>query len=202
MIPALTRTGTKVTDVFETVRPHMEFTVNNILSHINTVFVLRTRSQQQTSQAMNPNESSETSVTEAPSILSTDGSVTPTSISSFMTASSVTSEHSNDNRLRLKGQMVHIPANDLVLFLCSPSVLNLDDLNRKGLYLSDIPLHDATRDLVLLSEQFEAEYNLTKNLEILTDRLQHTYRELEEEKQKTDRLLYSVLPPSVANELR
>jgi len=65
---------------------------------------------------------------------------------------------------------------------------------RRGLYISDIPLHDATRDLVLLSEQFEAEYKLTRNLEILTDKLQSTYRELDGEKQKTDRyLLYIVL---------
>lgn len=55
---------------------------------------------------------------------------------------------------------------------------------------------------MLLSEQFEAEYKLTRNLEILTDKLQQTYRELESEKQKTDQLLYSVLPKSVANELR
>lgn len=74
--------------------------------------------------------------------------------------------------------------------------------NRKGLCISNVPLHDATRDLVLLSEQFEAEYKLTRNLEILTDRLQQTYRELESEKKKTDQLLYSVLPISVANELR
>lgn len=105
--------------------------------------------------------------------------------------------------------------------------------NRKGLYISDVPIHDATRDLVLLSEKFEAEYKLTRNLEILTDKLQQTYRELESEKQKTDRwvrfvcffkfkiscnnndnfsfkrnnyfdfrLLYSVLPITVANELR
>lgn len=58
---------------------------------------------------------------------------------------------------------------------------------RKGLYISDVPIHDATRDLVLLSEKFEAEYKLTRNLEILTDKLQQTYRELESEKQKTDR---------------
>lgn len=83
--------------------------------------------------------------------------------------------------------MIYVPETDLVLFLCSPSVLNLDDLNRRGLYLSDIPLHDSTRDLILLSEQFEAEYKLTKNLEILTDKLQQTYRELEDEKKKTDR---------------
>ena len=55
---------------------------------------------------------------------------------------------------------------------------------------------------MLLSEKFEAEYKLTKNLEILTDKLQQTFRDLEREKQKTDRLLYSVLPKSVANELR
>ncbi|OXU25138.1 hypothetical protein TSAR_004916, partial [Trichomalopsis sarcophagae] len=72
----------------------------------------------------------------------------------------------------------------------------------RGLYLSDVPLHDATRDLVLMSEQFEADYKLTRNLELLTDKLQQTYRELDGEKQKTDRLLYSVLPISVANELR
>ena len=37
--------------------------------------------------------------------------------------------------MRLKGQMIYVPETDLVLFLCSPSVLNLDDLNRRGLYL-------------------------------------------------------------------
>lgn len=46
------------------------------------------------------------------------------------------------------------------------------------------------------------EYELAKDLEILTDKLQYTYRLLEDEKSKTDQLLYSVLPPSVANELR
>ena len=95
--------------------------------------------------------------------------------------------------MRLKGQMIYVPETDLVLFLCSPSVLNLDDLNRRGLYLSDIPLHDSTRDLILLSEQFEAEYKLTKNLEILTDKLQQTYRELEDEKRKTDRLVLIIV---------
>lgn len=82
--------------------------------------------------------------------------------------------------------MIYLPESDLVLFVCSPSVLSLDDLYRLGLYLSDLPLHDATRDLVLLNEQFEVEYALTANLEILTDKLQSTYRELESEKHKTD----------------
>ncbi|GAB5570425.1 guanylate cyclase soluble subunit beta-1 isoform X2 [Prionailurus iriomotensis] len=91
--------------------------------------------------------------------------------------------------LRLKGQMIYLPEADSILFLCSPSVMNLDDLTRRGLYLSDIPLHDATRDLVLLGEQFREEYKLTQELEILTDRLQLTLRALEDEKKKTDTTL-------------
>lgn len=116
--------------------------------------------------------------------------------------------------LRLKGQMLYVPESDLVIFLCYPSVMNLDDLTRfilaeiiynmfvwvwyfrRGLYISDIPLHDATRDLVLMSEQFEADYKLTRNLELLTDKLQQTYRELEGEKQKTDRWVAFVSFPN------
>ncbi|XP_066954656.1 guanylate cyclase soluble subunit beta-1 isoform X1 [Macrobrachium rosenbergii] len=166
VLPAVYKPGASLDALFDVVRPHMELSFDNILSHINTIYVLRTKE----------------------GLITTRG----------------------DNRelapdqgcLRLKGQMIYVPESDLMLYVCSPSVLNLDDLYKRGLYLSDIPLHDATRDLVLLSEKFEAEYNLTTNLEILTDKLQHTYRELESERQKTDKLLYSVLPISIANELR
>ncbi|XP_072040201.1 guanylate cyclase soluble subunit beta-1-like [Amphiura filiformis] len=104
--------------------------------------------------------------------------------------------------IKMKGQMFYVAESDEILYLCSPSVMNLDELRRRHLYLSDIPLHDATRDLVLVSEKFEAEYKLTQKLEVLTDKLQQTYRDVELEKGKTDSLLYSVLPPPVANELR
>ncbi len=70
------------------------------------------------------------------------------------------------------------------------------------MYLSDIPIHDATRDLILISQQHSAENELTKKLEIVTDILQQTSRELEYEKKLADRLLYSILPPKVANDLR
>lgn len=167
VLPEVTRPGCKMTEFLEMIRPHLDFTFDKILSHINTIYVLRTKEGLMEYRTRDNKEA--------------------------------TAEQS---RMRLKGQMLHLPENDLMMFLCSPSVLNLDDLTRRGLYLSDIPVHDTTRDLVLLSEQFEAEYKLTQALEILTDKLQQTYRELESEKQKTDRLLYSVLPISVANELR
>lgn len=71
-----------------------------------------------------------------------------------------------------------------------------------GMYLSDIPIHDATRDLILLSEQHSAENELKEKLEDLTDRLKKTAKDLEYEQNLADRLLYSILPPSVADDLR
>ncbi|XP_049577132.1 guanylate cyclase soluble subunit beta-1 [Syngnathus scovelli] len=169
VLPQLQPGACILPSVFSLVRPHIDFSYHGILSHINTVFVLRSKEGLLNVETVE-NEDELTGV--------------------------------EISCLRLKGQMIYLPEAENILFLCSPSVMNLDDLTRRGLYLSDIPLHDATRDLVLLGEQFREEYKLTQELEILTDRLQHTLRALEDEKKKTDRLLYSVLPPSVANELR
>lgn len=146
------------------IRPHMELEFTHILSHINTVYVLATRPGVLTSHHHN-------------------GDVTD-AISSHQ------DHHTKDRDtsvMRLKGQMIYVAESDSILFLCSPSVTSLDDLCRRGLFLSDIPLHDATRDLVLLSEQFEQEYKLAQKLEVLTEELTKTYKELEDEKKKTDR---------------
>lgn len=113
-----------------------------------------------------------------------------------------TTQRSAVRNLKLKGQMMYLPDRDWVLYICSPATSNLNDLSKTACYLSDLPLHDATKDLVLMSEQFEEEYNLARDLEILTDNLQQSYRDLEDEKKKTDKLVYSILPPSVAAELR
>ncbi|KAK1121788.1 hypothetical protein K0M31_010099 [Melipona bicolor] len=159
VIPQVCSGNCKLNDILLTVRPHLELTFENILSHINTVYVLRTKKG-----VMRVDASEEYSYLRLK---------VSTPVESYFP--------------KLKGQMLYIPESDLVTFLCYPSVMNLDDLTRRGLYLSDIPLHDATRDLVLMSEQFEADYKLTRNLELLTDKLQQTYRELDGEKQKTDR---------------
>ena len=37
--------------------------------------------------------------------------------------------------LRLKGEMIYVPEFDSIMFICSPSLMNLDELNRRGLYL-------------------------------------------------------------------
>ncbi|XP_071452602.1 guanylate cyclase soluble subunit beta-1 [Hetaerina americana] len=190
ILPDVTEPDCKVTDVLEMVRPHLDLTFEHVLSHIDTVFVLRTREGaigRRRRAASGVGEGSDGSAAE-------DKGRRPDGDEG--------GEAQQPPSIRLKGQMLFIPESNLIAFLCYPSVMNLDDLARRGLYISDVPLHDATRDLVLLSEQFEAEYKLTTDLEVLTDKLQQTYRELEREKMKTDNLLYSVLPVSVATELR
>lgn len=59
--------------------------------------------------------------------------------------------------MELKGQMIHLPEADGILFLGTPSVEKLDELIEKGLYISDLPIHDATRDVILVGEQTKAQ---------------------------------------------
>lgn len=59
--------------------------------------------------------------------------------------------------LELKGQMVHCQESSCLLYIGSPSLDGLDSLNARGLFISDIPLHDATRDVILVGEQARAQ---------------------------------------------
>lgn len=62
--------------------------------------------------------------------------------------------------LELKGQMVFCPESDSVLFIGSPFLDGLEGLTGSGLFISDIPLHDATRDVILVGEQARAQVYL------------------------------------------
>jgi hypothetical protein len=59
--------------------------------------------------------------------------------------------------LEFKGQMVHCPESDSILFVSSPFLNGLEGLTGRGLFISDIPLHDATRDVILVGEQARAQ---------------------------------------------
>lgn len=48
--------------------------------------------------------------------------------------------------------MIYLFEVDSIFFLCLLSVMNLDDLIRRGLYLSDIFLYDVMCDFVFLGE--------------------------------------------------
>ncbi|GLI69453.1 hypothetical protein VaNZ11_014066 [Volvox africanus] len=114
--------------------------------------------------------------------------------------------------LEFKGQMVQTSMPDgvpVLLFLGSPRVANLEEMSVHGLYLSDIPLHDMSRDFVLLAEQRQAEADLKERFEkmavdlrVANERLEQATRWLDEERQRSDALLYRMLPADIAADLR
>ncbi|KAJ8343165.1 hypothetical protein SKAU_G00304940 [Synaphobranchus kaupii] len=103
--------------------------------------------------------------------------------------------------MELKGQMIHVPESNSIMFLGSPRVDKLEELMGRGLHLSDIPIHDATRDVILVGEQAKAQDGLKKRMDKLKATLERTHQALEEEKKRTVDLLYSIFPGDVAQQL-
>ena len=58
-----------------------------------------------------------------------------------------------DNSLHIKGQMMLMPDWNLILFLGAPILADLSTLEKSGLYVSDLPMHDFSRDLLLAADQ-------------------------------------------------
>ena len=71
-----------------------------------------------------------------------------------------------------------------------------------GIYFHDIPIHDATRDLIFMSHARRAERELVEQLEETSNDLKKLESKLTENKQRTDELLHSILPKEVAAKLR
>lgn len=111
-------------------------------------------------------------------------------------------DEEKESALRLKGQMLYIPECDCILFLCSPRVANLESFRVKNLYFSDIPVHDATRDLLFMSHARRAERELVEKLEETSNNLKKIESKLIDHKKNTDDLLHSILPKEVAAKLR
>ena len=112
-------------------------------------------------------------------------------------------ENTDRKTLQFRGQMVPVvnSENCPVLFVGSPRIETVEDLQLKGLYLTDLPVHDVTRELILMSHHFKAEVNVAFQLELTKRELELEKKKVQEEKQRADTLLHAMLPPSVAMEL-
>lgn len=93
----------------------------------------------------------------------------------------------NPNELSLMGQMIHIQKTNHMLFLCSPRIKSLEDLESNQMYISDIPIHDSMRALVIMGVEREM---IMGNINML----QWTRRHLDEEMSRMKRLLNDILP--------
>ncbi|XP_045911398.1 guanylate cyclase soluble subunit beta-2-like isoform X1 [Micropterus dolomieu] len=120
-------------------------------------------------------------------------------INSQFVLKSYTDKHTT---LKLRGQMLWMESLGCMLYLCSPKLRSLQELQYVGLHLADLAQHDVTRDLVLLNQQRLAEMELTNQLERKKEELRILSRHLEIEKEKTETLLYAMLPRHIANQLK
>ena len=167
------------TDLFQLSRPRMQFSFHTIQDHINTVFVVASRNSCRSNRrASSPQCSDDTG---------------PTGIN---LAGGPTDE------LRLKGQMIYSSHSDCIIFLCSPRFGSLEELNRAGILFSDIPVHDATRELLLTAHAHAPARELVGKLEESSNDLRKLQSRLIEDKKKTDDLLHEILPKKVAAKLR
>uniref|UniRef100_A0A3B4Z8W8 guanylate cyclase n=1 Tax=Stegastes partitus TaxID=144197 RepID=A0A3B4Z8W8_9TELE len=104
--------------------------------------------------------------------------------------------------LQLRGQMIWMPSLDCMLYQASPLLRSLQELEERDMHISDIAPHDVTRDLILLNQQRLAEMELSNQLERKKEELRLLSQHLEEERRKTENLLYAMLPKHVANQLK
>ncbi|XP_073954227.1 guanylate cyclase 1 soluble subunit alpha 2 [Choristoneura fumiferana] len=103
--------------------------------------------------------------------------------------------------LEIKGQMVFCPESDSLLFVGSPFLDGLEGLTGRGLFISDIPLHDATRDVILVGEQARAQDGLRRRMDKLKNRIEEASKAVDKEREKNVSLLHLIFPPHIAKRL-
>jgi len=122
----------------------------------------------------------------------------------ILSANKSSKTSSSDEVVPFRGQMVPTSSRGEsdILFIGSPRVNSIEDLEHQGLYLSDIPVHDVTRDLILLNQHFHVERNTAAELQEMKRDLEVQKTNVEREKLRADTLLNSMLPASIATELK
>ncbi|KAJ0172712.1 hypothetical protein K1T71_011851 [Dendrolimus kikuchii] len=103
--------------------------------------------------------------------------------------------------LEIKGQMVFCSESDSLLFVGSPFLDGLEGLTGRGLFISDIPLHDATRDVILVGEQARAQDGLRRRMDKLKNSIEEASKAVDKERQKNVSLLHLIFPPHIAKRL-
>ncbi|XP_056418018.1 guanylate cyclase soluble subunit beta-2-like isoform X2 [Hyla sarda] len=104
--------------------------------------------------------------------------------------------------LKLRGHMIWMDSIQCMIYICSPKLRSLQEVEERSMHISDIAKHDVTRDLILLNHQRLAEMELSNQLERKKEELHILSKNLEIEKKKTEALLYAMLPQHVANQLK
>lgn len=103
--------------------------------------------------------------------------------------------------LDIKGQMTFCAQTDTILFIGSPFLDSLEGLTKNGLYISDIPLFDATREVILVGEQARAQDGLRRRMDKLKSSIEEANSAVAQERKKNVSLLHLIFPAEIAENL-
>ncbi|XP_029343407.1 head-specific guanylate cyclase [Acyrthosiphon pisum] len=109
--------------------------------------------------------------------------------------------HNSAEGLEFKGQMVLCNESGSLLYVGSPLLDGLDSLTSRSLFISDIPLHDATRDVILIGEQARAQDGLRRRMDKLKSSIEEANLAVDKEREKNVSLLHTIFPPNIAKRL-
>ncbi|VDO30310.1 unnamed protein product [Onchocerca flexuosa] len=103
--------------------------------------------------------------------------------------------------LKLKGQMIILEQKNRLLFIGSPDLNTISELFESGIRLEAMPLHDFTRDLILLNQQRLSNIERNMQLQATSTEMEKQTRDMKCERVETEALLCRLLPTFVATQL-
>jgi len=175
--------GQRMTEIFDVVRPLIEFKFDNILSRSNNIFELMTN--------------------EPIDVLLKTGGAGGADGDDEVDDDENLMEEDVDRSLHLKGQMHFMADWNVVMFLCSPALKDIEQLASSGLYICDLSMHDFSRDLLLASSQQSNELKDALSAEVeKTKAMEESMSKLDTEMRRSDELLSQMMPKSVALKIK
>ncbi|XP_067655765.1 soluble guanylate cyclase 89Db-like [Haliotis asinina] len=105
--------------------------------------------------------------------------------------------------LLLRGQMKYMKDWSCMAFLCTPLIGNLEDMETTGLFVNDLNMFDNSQDMVLAGwhHASQLEYLVDRQMET-SNKIAQNLQKLDEWRQKSNALLYSMMPESIAVRLK
>ena len=88
-----------------------------------------------------------------------------------------------------------------LMFIGSPFIDGLEGLTCNGLFLSDIPIYDATREVILVGEQARAQDGLKRRMDKLKKEVEEGHEAVSKERKKNVSLLQLIFPDEIAEKL-
>jgi len=175
--------GCKMNEYFDVVRPLIEFKFDMILSRSNNIFELMT------------NEPID-KLLKSKGALGAEDDGEDGDDDNLM-------EEEVDKSLHVKGQMNFMADWNVVMFLCSPAIKNLEELSFAGLFICDLSMHDFSRDLLLASSQQSNDLKDALDSEMeKTKLMEESMGKLDEEMKRSDLLLSQMMPKSVSEKVK